>query len=107
MYCDSATYDRGNNSFIAYSNIKIVENDSMKLYGDSLHYFGNEEKAYLYGNVKLITNQIILNANSLIYDQNNNYTYYNDGGFIKHHGKNYTINSEVGRFNFLNKVLFF
>ena len=33
MYCDSATYDRGNNSFIAYSNIKIVENDSMKLYG--------------------------------------------------------------------------
>ena len=38
------------NSFIAYSNIKIVENDSMKLYGDSLHYFGNEEKAYLYGN---------------------------------------------------------
>ena len=41
----------------------------MKLYGDSLHYFGNEEKAYLYGNVKLITNQVLLNANSLIYDQ--------------------------------------
>ena len=32
----------------------------MKLYGDSLHYFGGEEKAYLYGNVKLITNQILL-----------------------------------------------
>ena len=107
MHCDSATYDRGNNSFIAYSNIKIIENDSMKLYGDSLHYFGNEEKAYLYGNVKLITHQILLNANSLIYDQNNNNAYYNEGGFIKHHGKNYTINSEVGRFNSLNKILFF
>ncbi|MEC7128319.1 MAG: OstA-like protein, partial [Bacteroidota bacterium] len=107
MYCDSATYDRGNNSFIAYSNIKIVENDSMKLYGDSLHYFGNEEKAYLYGNVKLITNQILMNANSLIYDQNNNYAYYDDGGIIKHHGKNYTINSKVGIFNSINKILFF
>ncbi len=107
MYCDSATYDRGNNSFIAYSNIKIVENDSMELYGDSLHYFGNEEKAFLYGNVKLITKEILLKSRSLIYDQNKNYAFYNNGGVIKQHGKNYTIRSEIGKFNAISKVLFF
>ena len=29
MNCDSASYDRANNSFIAYKNIEINENDSL------------------------------------------------------------------------------
>ena len=40
MCCDSAIYEGSKNSFIAYNNIQINENDSLKIYGDSLHYFG-------------------------------------------------------------------
>ena len=107
MNCDSASYDRANNSFIAYKNIKINENDSLHLFGDSLHYYGNEQKAYLYGNVKLITNDIVLKSTSLIYDQTNNLAYYYDGGEIKHHSKNYTIKSKIGKFNTTNNTLYF
>ena len=107
MNCDSASYDRANNSFIAYKNIKINENDSLHLFGDSLHYYGNEQKAYLYGNVKLITNDIVLKSTSLIYDQTNNLAYYYDGGEIKHHSKNYTIKSKIGKFNTNNNTLYF
>ncbi|MBT02755.1 MAG: hypothetical protein CL836_01770 [Crocinitomicaceae bacterium] len=107
MNCDSASYDRANNSFIAYKNIKINENDSLHLFGDSLHYYGNEQKAYLYGNVKLITNDIVLKSTSLIYDQTYNLAYYYDGGEIKHHSKNYTIKSKIGKFNTNNNTLYF
>ena len=31
MYCDSATYNRSNNSFIAYRNIRINENELSNL----------------------------------------------------------------------------
>ena len=51
MFCDSAVYERVNNSFVAYDNVKINENDSLHIYGDSIYYFGNDEKAYIYGNV--------------------------------------------------------
>ena len=43
MFCDSAIYERVNNSFVAYDNVKINENDSLHIYGDSIHYFGNNE----------------------------------------------------------------
>ena len=33
MTCDSAIYERSNNSFIAYKNVEINENDSLKIYG--------------------------------------------------------------------------
>ena len=33
MKCDSAIYERSNNSFIAYKNVEINENDSLKIYG--------------------------------------------------------------------------
>ena len=69
MYCDSSIYDRTDNSFIAYQNIRINENDSLELFGDSLHYFGDEQIAYIFGNVKVINDDITLETPSLIFDQ--------------------------------------
>ena len=48
MFCDSAIYERVNNSFVAYDNVKISENDSLHIYGDSIHYFGNNEKSQIF-----------------------------------------------------------
>ena len=70
MKCDSAIYERSNNSFIAYKNVEINENDSLKIYGDSIHYYGDIQIAYIYGNVLVKSNRINLKTNSLIYDQN-------------------------------------
>ena len=47
MKCDSAIYERSNNSFIAYKNVEINENDSLKIYGDSIHYYGDIQIAYM------------------------------------------------------------
>ena len=87
MYCDSATYDRANNSFIAYHNIKINENDSLELYGDSLHYFGDDQMAYIYGNVFVKTSKISLKSPSLIYDQARKIAFYNQGAIINDKNK--------------------
>ena len=62
MKCDSAIYERSNNSFIAYKNVEINENDSLKIYGDSIHYFGDSQIAHIYGNVSVKSNKIKLNT---------------------------------------------
>ena len=91
MFCDSAIYERVNNSFVAYNNVKINENDSLHIYGDSVHYFGNDEKAYIYGNVLVKSNRINLKTNSLIYDQNLKIAYYKNGATVKDIEKGYEI----------------
>ena len=107
MYCDSANYNRTDNSFIAYKNIKIIENDSLELFGDSLHYFGNEQKALIYGNVKVINPEIELETPSLIFNQKDKIAYYSQTGKIKHKKEGYVIVSQKGTFlTRINKLFF-
>ena len=107
MFCDSAIYERVNNSFVAYDNVKINENDSLHIYGDSIHYFGNHEKAYIYGNVLVKSNRINLTTNTLIYDQKLKIAYYTNGAIVKDIEKGYEIKSQKGIFNTqLQKVFF-
>ena len=107
MFCDSAIYERVNNSFVAYDNVKINENDSLHIYGDSIHYFGNDEKAYIYGNVLVKSNRINLTTNTLIYDQKLKIAYYTNGAIVKDIEKGYEIKSQKGIFNTqLQKVFF-
>ena len=107
MHCDSAIYNRSENSFIAYQNIKINENDSLTLLGDSLHYIGNEQKAFMYGNVKVITDNILLEAPSLVFNQKNKIAYYNQGAFINDRKKGYKIESKKGIFETKINTIFF
>ena len=48
MKCDSAIYEGSKNSFIAYSNVEINENDSLKIYGDSLTLLTGKYKRHIY-----------------------------------------------------------
>lgn len=107
MSCDSAIYERVNNSFIAYDNVKINENDSLYIFGDSVHYFGNNEKAYIYGNVSVKSNKINLKTSSLIYDQSSKIAYYTNGATVKDIEKGYEIKSEKGEFNTQLQNVFF
>lgn len=107
MYCDSSIYDRTNNSFIAYQNIRINENDSLELFGDSLHYFGDEQTAYIFGNVKVINDDITLKTPSLVFDQKNKIAYYSNNGKIVDKKKGYTIISQKGTFKTRSNTVFF
>ena len=107
LKCDSAIYERTNNSFIAYQNIEVNENDSVRIYGDSIHYFGNLETAYIYGKVKVISEKITISTNQLIYDRNLKQVQYNQGAVVNDINKGYTIESKKGIFKTQNKHIFF
>ena len=107
MYCDSAIYNRSNNSFIAFNNIKINENDSLNLYGDSLNYFGDQKIAYIYGDVKVITPNISLECPSLIYNQGQKIASYKESALIRNIGSGYNIKSQKGTFNTNTQLLYF
>ena len=107
LQCDSAIYERVNNSFIAYNNVEINENDSLNIYGDSVHYFGNEELAFIYGNVMVKSNKISLQTDQLTYNQKLNQISYMDGATVKDIEKGYTIESQEGIYQVSKKNVFF
>ncbi len=90
MYCDSALFDYSNNYFDAYGNIEIIkptkENDTVFLYGDTLHYSGKLKYAKIRNNVILEKDSLTLFTDSLDYDLEKNIAYYFDNGI--------TINGE-------------
>ena len=47
MTCDSAYLFMKSNSFHAFNNIKIIQNDSLEMKGDTLFYYGNTKKQKL------------------------------------------------------------
>ena len=107
MKCDSAIYERSNNSFIAYKNVEINENDSLKIYGDSIHYYGDIQKAYIYGNVSVKSNKIKLNTPSIIYDKKTKIAYYKNGATVRDLEKGYKIESKKGAFKTQIQSIFF
>ncbi len=84
MYCDSALWNDGNALFDAFGNVEIVspneENDTVYIYGDTLHYLGSEKLAKIRNNVKMVKDSLVLDTDSLDYDLENEIGYYFAGG---------------------------
>ena len=84
MFCDSALFNYGESYFDAYGNIQLIkpteENDTVYLYGDTLHYSGKTKYAKVRNNVVLEKDSLILYTDSLDYDLNQNMGYYFDHG---------------------------
>ena len=79
MFCDSALFNTVKNQFNAFGNIQIIkpgEEDTVFVYGDTLHYLGHQKLAKIRNNVKLIKDSLTLITDSLDYDLNNNIGYY-------------------------------
>lgn len=83
MYCDSAYLNSVTNVLQAYSNVHIIQNDSIDLYGDYLKYNGNTKIAKVRKNVKLLHANSQLTTDSLDYDRNTNIAHYFSWGYIK------------------------
>ena len=82
MYCDSAFFYRDSNMVQAYGSIHIIQSDSIHLYGKRLNYLGNENKAMVREDVRLVNKDVVLTTQFLDYDRKNDVAYYFDGGEI-------------------------
>jgi lipopolysaccharide export system protein LptA len=82
MHCDSAYFYSEINLVEAFNNIHIIESDTLHLYGDYLKYNGNDKKAEVRENVKLVDRGTVLTTEFLDFDLENNVGYYFNGGHI-------------------------
>ncbi|MFO8066594.1 MAG: OstA-like protein [Bacteroidales bacterium] len=94
MFCDSSYLFGSENSLQAFSNIHIIVNDSLDIYGDKLYYEGNTRIAELHGNVKMVDNQMTLTTDHLFYNLDTDVAHYTDGGKIV--DKENTLTSILG-----------
>ncbi|HRZ97042.1 MAG TPA: OstA-like protein [Paludibacter sp.] len=82
LYCDSAYFYQKANSLDAFSNVRIVQGDTLFVYGDLLYYDGNLKLARIRRNVRLENRKTTLTTDSLNFDRNTNFAYYYTGGKI-------------------------
>lgn len=105
FYCDSAYLYKGTNNFEAFSNVHIIVNDSVEIFGDILNYNGNSRIAELFYNVKLIDNKATLTTEHLFYNRNTKIAFYNTGGKIV--DKENQLTSVIGYYYTSQKEFFF
>ncbi|MCL2650661.1 MAG: hypothetical protein FWD60_06515 [Candidatus Azobacteroides sp.] len=82
LYCDSAYLYNQTNILEAFDNVRLVQGDSIFIYGDYLIYEGNKNLAKMRYNVRMESGDMTLFTDSLNYDRNTNIGYYLDGGMI-------------------------
>ena len=82
MYCDSACFYEKTNSLEAFDNVKMVQGDTLFLYGDYLFYDGNAQIAQVRNHVRMENRTITLTTDSLNYDRVANLGYFFDGGTL-------------------------
>ena len=83
MYCDSALFYEQTNSLDAYGNVIMNQGDTLFLYGDRLHYSGDEMLAKVRDNVVMIDKKMTLTTDSLNYDRTINLGYYFNWGTVE------------------------
>ena len=83
MYCDSALFYEQSNSLDAYGNVRMNQGDTLLLFGDRLHYNGDEMLAKIRENVVMIDNEMTLTTDSLNYDRTINLGYYFNWGTVE------------------------
>ncbi|MDB4534767.1 hypothetical protein N9242_07835 [Vicingaceae bacterium] len=107
MFCDSAYIFSNTNTMDAYSNVRITQGDSLKLFGDSLKYDGNTKVAILRGDIRLINNDVILTTNFLDYNRTTNISYYYGGGTMVNQKENNTLTSQQGYYHTNTESFYF
>ena len=83
MYCDSALFYEQSNSLDAYGNVRMNQGDTLFLYGDRLHYSGDEMLAKVRDNVVMIDKEMTLTTDSLNYDRTISLGYYFNWGTVE------------------------
>lgn len=85
MFCDSALFNYETNYFDAFGNVRLIKpgknlEDTVFLYGDTLHYSGRDKYAKVRNHVILKKDSLLLETDSLDYDLDKNIGYYYNNG---------------------------
>ena len=105
MYCDSACFYEKTNSLEAFDTVKMVQGDTLFLYGDYLFYDGNTQIAQVRYNVRMENKNTTLLTDSLNYDRIYNLGYYFDGGTLM--DEENVLTSEWGEYSPATKISVF
>lgn len=98
MFCDSAYFYESTSSLDAFGNVKMSQADTLFVYADIMHYYGEEQVAQLRHRVRLENRNTTLLTDSLDYEINSNVGYYFEGGTIVDSKNNTELNSRYGRY---------
>ncbi|WBA42017.1 OstA-like protein [Hymenobacter canadensis] len=105
LYCDSAYQYLDKNALEAFSNVRIIQNDTITITGDRGTYDGDTRKARITGNVTMRDPRMTLTTQALDYDLNRNLAYYSTGGHLV--DPENTLDSRFGYYNTASKVFSF
>lgn len=81
MFCDSAKIQRDSNAVDAFGHVHIQQ-DTIDAYSNVLYYTGNNKVARLQHNVHLVSPNMHLTSNELIYNSATKTSYYTTGGKV-------------------------
>jgi lipopolysaccharide assembly outer membrane protein LptD (OstA) len=97
LNCDSARYYKDDNSFYAYGRVYLVQGDTLKLYCDTLDYYGDSRVAKARGKVRLHHRNRRLETKKLEYARLQGEAKYYEGGTIYQEDK--VLYSYYGEYN--------
>lgn len=103
MYCDSAYFYDRTSSLDAFGHVHMTQADTLDVYADVLHYYGEQQVAQLRYNVKLENRSTIVTTDSLDYDVQSNVGHYFNGGQVYEKKSKTTLTSSSGLFEMDSK----
>lgn len=98
MFCDSAYFYDKTSSLDAFGHVRMTQADTLQVYADVLHYYGDQQVAQLRYNVRLENRSTTLLTDSLDYELTTNVGYYFNHGTIVDNRNNTELSSEYGRY---------
>lgn len=105
MRCDSAYQNKAANTFEAFGNVDINENDSVHLNSRYLHYDGNEKKALVREEVHMTDGQMTLTSTQLDYNLSSRTAYYTNGAHVVNQDN--VLDSKIGTYDANSKTFGF
>jgi hypothetical protein len=105
LKCKEAIHFPDSNFVVAFGAIEILRGDSIRLYGDTLLYYGNSRFAEMRHRVIFTDKHVLLTTSYIYYDLNKNLASYQFGGTVKD-GPN-TLKSRKGYYHTLSKMISF
>lgn len=105
LYCDSAYQYVDRNAIEAFSNVRVVQNDTVTITGDRGTYDGDTRTARMSGNVVMRDPRMTLTTQALDYDLNRRVAFYSTGGHLT--DPENTLDSQRGYYNTETQVFSF
>ena len=105
LYCDSAYQYLDRNQVEAFSNVRVLQSDTMTITGDKGFYDGDKRTARMMGNVVMRDTRMTLTTPSLDYDLDRKTASYTETGHLT--DPQNTLDSQRGFYDTNSKVFVF